>query len=407
MVSLRTHSWLTSCSAAADTKPKPPVDKPAASAAEPAKATDPFGQPAAPAAEPAKATDPFVVPKGTPEELLAYIEKLTRQRPTAETPQALAEFRDKVFHALLQASEDVLAGKPNAEQAKAAVQYKLVALHMLMRTGDASAGKKLDALPAEMEKAGFKELVRQVRIARLQIRLDVPRGPGKEELAKLLADAKKCLTEAPVDQDAAGLAMSAAMAVEQSGQQELAIRTDQEFAKLLAASKEKEIAELAVSLEGAARRLGLVGKTFTLQGTTVQGKPLDWSKYKGKVVLVDFWATWCGPCIEELANIERNYKAYHARGFDVVGVSVDESSDALDTFLEKHQFPWTVVLDDLAARGTKKSLSAYYGVFGIPTVFLVGADGKVISIHARGEELDNELKKLLGPPKVKTEKAVD
>ena len=69
--------------------------------------------------------------------MLAYIEKLTHQRPTAETPQAVAEFRDKVFHALLQAAENVLAGKPNAEQAKAAVQYKLVALHMLMRTGDA------------------------------------------------------------------------------------------------------------------------------------------------------------------------------------------------------------------------------------------------------------------------------
>ena len=152
--------------------------------------------------------------------------------------------------------------------------------------------------------------------------------------------------------------------------------------------------------------MDLVGKPFTLEGTTVEGKPFQWSKYKGKVVLVDFWATWCKPCRAELANIEKNYDDYHDRGFNVVGISVDRNREALDKFLEEHTHPWTVLHDDQDASEAAKSMSVYYGVFAVPSVILVGADGTVISISARGEELGKQLRKLFGPPKPeKTTKA--
>ena len=143
-----------------------------------------------------------------------------------------------------------------------------------------------------------------------------------------------------------------------------------------------------------ARRFGLVGNEMHLVGFMANNQPFDLKQFKGKVVLVDFWATWCRPCLEEIPNIRRNYEKYHDRGFEVVAVSVDKDLESLQKYLLGESPPWTVLVDNHPRN--KTPMSVYYAITGIPAAFLIDADGKVLSLNCRGDRLGRELERLLG-----------
>jgi len=124
-----------------------------------------------------------------------------------------------------------------------------------------------------------------------------------------------------------------------------------------------------------ARRLRLPGNALKIEGDTVDGKPLDWESYRGRVVLVDFWATWCGPCCRELREIRKLYDKFHDKGFEVIGVSHDDDRAAVEAFLEKEKLPWVNLFRDGERR---PPVVEYYGIHGIPHCILVDRDGKVI-----------------------------
>lgn len=137
----------------------------------------------------------------------------------------------------------------------------------------------------------------------------------------------------------------------------------------------------------------LVGKPFPFAGRTLDGQPLDMSRYQGKVVLVDFWATWCGPCREEMPNIFANYQKHYKDGFEVVAVSVDQDLEALAEFIGKAKPPWVVVADNFP--GNTQPMSSQYGIRGIPAFILVGRDGKVAAVNCRGKKLGETLAQVL------------
>ncbi len=114
----------------------------------------------------------------------------------------------------------------------------------------------------------------------------------------------------------------------------------------------------------------------------LDGKPLSVGALKGKVVLVDFWATWCGPCRAELPNVIEAYKKYHAQGFEIIGVSLDSDRAKLDTFLKQQEgMTWPQYFD---GEGWSNLLAEKYGVQSIPFTVLIGPDGKVLGNDLRG-----------------------
>jgi thiol-disulfide isomerase/thioredoxin len=141
----------------------------------------------------------------------------------------------------------------------------------------------------------------------------------------------------------------------------------------------------------------LVGQKLELDGVTLDGRRLNMADYQGKVVLIDFWATWCGPCREEIPNILANWTKYHDSGFEVIAISVDKDLDALQKFVLAERPPWTVIADQHPSNGNP--MGRKYRITSIPTFALLGPDGKVAALNCRGERLGPAIASLLAAKK--------
>jgi peroxiredoxin len=135
------------------------------------------------------------------------------------------------------------------------------------------------------------------------------------------------------------------------------------------------------------------GKPFPdFNENDVAGNPLSISKYKGKVVLVDFWATWCVPCIVKLPEIQKAYDTFHGQGFEVIGVSLDDEKDKLESFIKQKKMPWPEFFD---GKRWENKLAQKYGVDQTPTAYLLDRDGKIIAKLSGDEDLNSEIAQAL------------
>jgi thiol-disulfide isomerase/thioredoxin len=165
-----------------------------------------------------------------------------------------------------------------------------------------------------------------------------------------------------------------------------------EFGGVFGKSSDKELARYGKKLakKPAGQDSDLVGKPLELAGTTAKGAGLAWQSYRGKVVLVDFWATWCGPCRREMPHVQAFYEKHHESGFEVVGVSLDQDQDALAQYLQENQIPWETLAGD-----ETQELAEKYGVRAIPTMMLVDKEGKIVAVTHDLETLALLAEKLL------------
>ena len=136
-------------------------------------------------------------------------------------------------------------------------------------------------------------------------------------------------------------------------------------------------------------------KPLAIAGKQVDGKDFTTADWKGKVILVDFWATWCGPYVEELPRVKKIYADYHDKGLEILGVSNDTDVQALKDFVVKDQMPWPQLFDGAAASQQQwNPITLGFGINGIPTMFLIDKKGVLRTVEAR-ENMEDLIPKLL------------
>ena len=242
--------------------------------------------------------------------------------------------------------------------------------------------------------AAAVELELRAGLTNFQLQVQSFVGGQLTEQEPLLSSVESLLTTGEVGAPKLNVILNAAINLEYGGHIEVASKIYGWIEKAYQEHEEERLAETATMSVAMGRlRLGLVGQPMELSGKTETGEDFDWNQYAGKVVLVDFWATHCAPCLAEIPNLKRVYEQFHDAGFEVVGVNLDFDPGKAIRFIEKEQLPWVTLLSE--EDGSNPNAERY-GVQAIPFVALVGRDGKVAALHLRGPELSSKVEEMLG-----------
>lgn len=321
------------------------------------------------------------------------------QQP-AEGQQDVRANLNSAAESIVKAANQAIEASRSEEQILERTDLSVEALRILALLGatgtELQTTKLLDDVQARVSPAAAEVVIRMRLGRQLQRWSRLGKSEREKAINRFVSDVKSSgLTPGHAD-----LLLRLTDNLEMGGQGDLAAHAIKELVPAFRSSTEPNVQRRTPVMEGAVRRLELVGKPFELAGTLLDGSQFDWPAYRGKVVLVDFFAKWCTVCREEVPTILQAYAAYKDQGFEVVGVSVDEQPQLAEMYRKEtgFQFP-TLFSTDPRAKAFKSPMAVKYGVTSLPRAILVDQTGMVVATVARGERLIQHLHELLGPPR--------
>ncbi|HOM15739.1 MAG TPA: redoxin domain-containing protein [Thermoguttaceae bacterium] len=320
------------------------------------------------------------------QKLLTELEKLDQTLAQTQRAEEKAQLHAQRANLLEQVAQQ--AGNPQDRQ----LWYKQLAdtVGAAVQTGEYPKGaERLAELYEKLKKAQDVDIAAYVRFRQLTAEYGLALQNPKADFPKLQAEWLKTLEEFisqyPNSPDTSEAMLQLAMGYEFAGQETDALKWYNDLASKFPQTHAGKKAA------GAQRRLQSVGKVLELAGKGLSGDQVDLAQYRGRIVLVHFWTSWCEPCKADLPTLKDLLERYGKAGFTIVGVNLDNNPEEAVQFVKENRLGWAHIHEP---GGLESRPANELGILTLPTMFLVGADGKVIQRDIRASQLDKELRQL-------------